>query len=104
VFAVIATATETTVVCAGRSVPKKVPQGGPYVAFTAADHQDLDVPGVLHGLLAPLAEARISIFALSTYPTDWILVPADKADAAADEWRRRGHTVIAAPVVHPGKS
>jgi len=104
VFAVIATATETTVVCAGRSVPKKVPQGGPYVAFTAAGAHDLDVPGVLHGLLAPLAEAGISIFALSTYPTDWILVPTDKADAAAEEWRRRGHTVIAAPVVQPGKS
>jgi hypothetical protein len=104
VFAVIATATETTIVCAGRSVPKKVPQAGPYVAFAAADENGLDVPGVLHGLLAPLAEAGISIFALSTYPTDWILVPAEQAEAAAEEWRRRGHTVAPAPVVTPGKS
>ncbi|MBO9521198.1 MAG: ACT domain-containing protein [Nocardioidaceae bacterium] len=105
VFAIIATATETTVVCAGRSVPKKVPQSGPYVAFAAADDQDLDVPGVLHGLLAPLAEAGISIFALSTYPTDWILVPIEKVEAAAEEWRRRGHTVAPAPVAPtPGKS
>jgi hypothetical protein len=30
--------------------------------------------GVLHGILAPLAAAEVSIFALSTYDTDYILV------------------------------
>ena len=35
-----------------------------------------------------------SILALSTYETDWILVPADQADQAAAAWRRRGHELI----------
>ena len=48
---------------------------------------------MLSTLLEPIAEAEISILALSTYDTDWILVPTDQADAAVAAWRRRGHTV-----------
>ncbi|MFL6024270.1 MAG: ACT domain-containing protein [Marmoricola sp.] len=99
VFAVIATATETTVVCAGRSVPAKVTKEGPFTAFAVAGSLDFALTGVLHGLLEPLAEAEISVFTLSTFPTDWILVPTERADAASEAWRRRGHEVVPAPVV-----
>jgi hypothetical protein len=104
VFAIIATATETTVVCAGRSVPKKVTHEGRFTAFAVEGPLDFALTGVLHELLGPLAEAAISVFTLSTYPTDWILVPVEKAEAAAEAWRRRGHTVAPAPVVTPGKN
>jgi hypothetical protein len=103
-FSISATATETTVVCAGRSVPKKVPQEGPLTAFAVEGPLDFALTGVLHELLAPLAEAEISVFTISTYPPDWILVPTDKAEAAAEAWRRRGHTVTPAPVAAPGKN
>jgi hypothetical protein len=103
-FSISATATETTVVCAGRSVPKKVPQEGPFTAFAVEGPLDFALTGVLHELLGPLAEAEISVFTISTYPTDWILVPTDKAEAAAEAWRRRGHTVTPAPVAAPGKN
>jgi len=104
VFAVIATATETTVVCAGRAAPNKVTKEGPFTAFAVADVLDFALTGVLHGLLTPLAEEEISVFTLSTYPTDWILVPTEKAAAAAEAWRRRGHTVVPAPLATPGKN
>lgn len=103
-FSISATATETTVVCAGRSVPKKVKQEGPFTAFAVEGSLDFALTGVLHALLGPLAEAEISVFTISTFSTDWILVPTGRADAAAEEWRRRGHTVVPAPVVTPGKS
>jgi uncharacterized protein len=103
-FSISATATETTIVCAGRSVPKKVKQEGPFTAFAVEGPLDFALTGVLHALLEPLAEARISVFAISTYPTDWILVPTERADAAAEEWRRRGHTVVPAPVASSRKS
>jgi hypothetical protein len=102
-FSISATATETTVVCAGRSVPKKVKQEGPFTAFAVEGPLDFALTGVLHAVLGPLAEAGISVFTISTFPTDWILVPTEKADAAAEEWRRRGHTVTAAPVAAPRK-
>ncbi|HET6166144.1 MAG TPA: ACT domain-containing protein [Marmoricola sp.] len=103
-FSISATATETTIICAGRSVPKKVKQEGPFTAFAVEGPLDVALTGVLHQLLGPLAEAQISVFTVSTYPTDWILVPTDKAEAAAEEWRRRGHTVVPAPVVAHRKS
>ncbi|HEX2895150.1 MAG TPA: ACT domain-containing protein [Marmoricola sp.] len=103
-FSISATATETTVVCAGRSVPKKVKQHGPFTAFAVEGPLEFSVTGVLAGLLAPLAEAGISVFTISTFPTDWILVPTERADAAEEAWRRRGHSVAPAPVVNPRKS
>jgi hypothetical protein len=103
-FSISATATETTIVCAGRSVPKKVTQQGPFTAFAVKGPLDFALTGVLHALLGPLAEAGISVFTISTYPTDWILVPLGKAEEAAEEWRRRGHTVIPAPVASSRKS
>ena len=45
---------------------------------------ELNTTGILAKLSKVLAEARISIFAISTYDTDYILVKADKAtDAVA---------------------
>ncbi|WP_310963339.1 ACT domain-containing protein [Nocardioides terrisoli] len=98
VFAVIATAEETTVVCAGRSVPKKVRQHGRFTAFAVKGPLDFALTGVLAGLLEPLAAEDISVFTLSTYSTDWILVPTERADDAEECWRRRGDTVVPAPV------
>jgi hypothetical protein len=97
-FSISATASETTIVCAGRSVPKKVTQQGPFTAFAVEGPLDPALTGVLHLLLGPLAEAGISVLTVSTFSTDWILVPLGKAGQAAEEWRRRGHTVTPAPV------
>ena len=104
VLAIIATATETTLVCAGRSVPRKVRQEGPFTAFAVEGPLDFSLTGVLHGLLGPLAEEQISVFTMSTFPTDWILVPVGRADEAAEAWRRRGHTVAPAPVASPRRN
>lgn len=96
VFSVTATATETSVVCAARSVPAKARHQRPFTAFAVEGPLDFALTGVLVALLVPLAEAGISVFTLSTFDTDWILVPAGDADRAEEEWRRRGHTVTAA--------
>ena len=49
---------------------------------------DFSLTGVLATLLQPLAEAEISVFTISTFDTDWVLVPVGDADRAAEEWRR----------------
>jgi hypothetical protein len=95
-FSITVTATETSIVCAARSVPKKSVHQRPFTAFEVEGPLDFALTGVLAELLAPLAAAEISVFTLSTFDTDWILVPGDKADAAAEEWRRAGHEVTAA--------
>lgn len=42
----------------------------------------LSLTGVLAGLAAVLAEVRVSVFAVSTYDTDYLLVPAGELDRA----------------------
>jgi uncharacterized protein len=104
IFSVTATATETSVVCAARSVPKKSVHQRPFTAFQVEGPLDFALTGVLSELLAPLAEAEISVFTISTFDTDWILVPSGDADRAAEVWRRRGHEVTAAiPAAPPRK-
>jgi hypothetical protein len=95
-FTVSATATETTIVCGRADVPKKATQEGPFTAFRVEGPLDFALTGVLVSLLTPMAEAEIPVFTISTYDTDWILVPVGKAANAAEEWRRCGHTVAPA--------
>lgn len=92
-FSITATATETSLICATRSVPTKVPTIKPLTAFMIHGPLDPDLVGVLAGLLVPLAELGITVFPLSTFDTDWILIPQNDADRAAEAWRAIGHTV-----------
>ncbi|HVK27395.1 MAG TPA: ACT domain-containing protein [Nocardioides sp.] len=96
VFSITATATETSLVCAGRSVPKKARHEKPWTAFSIDGTLDLAVPGLLVRALAPLAEDAIPVFVLSTFDTDWILVRTADADRAEEAWRRSGHSVAPA--------
>jgi hypothetical protein len=96
IFSITATATETSVVCAGRSVPTKVPGDRGLTAFTLAGATPS--AGVLVELLTPLADDEITAHTITTPTTVWVLVPAEKAERAAEAWRRRGHDVAPAPV------
>ena len=62
--------------------------------FKLAGPFAFDEVGVVAGLSRTLAEARIGIFVVSTYDTDYILVKRDTAEAAAQAWRAAGHEVI----------
>lgn len=99
-LSVTATATETSVVCARQVVPRKVRQEGPFAAFSVAGTLDFSLAGVLHGLLTPLAEEQVPVFTISTFDTDWILVPAAEAERTAELWRRSGHGVRPAAQAH----
>lgn len=92
-FSVTATATETSLVCGAARVPRKARSEGPYLAFSVAGTLDHSLTGVLSGLLAPLAEAAVPVFTVSTFDTDWVLVPANRADDAERTWQEAGYAV-----------
>ena len=46
--------------------------------------------GVLSSLLCPLAERGISVFAVSTFDTDYILVRGERLEETADALTRTG--------------
>ena len=48
---------------------------------------------MLASVLDPLAGAGISIFAISTYDTDYVLVKGSDLERALDVLRRAGHEI-----------
>jgi uncharacterized protein len=97
---VTSTAEETSIVCPTYCLPDDLPGSveGPLVAVHVVDHVTINQVGVLVSLLQPLAAAGISVLTVSTFNTDWILIPAAKAAAAASVWRAAGHDVIDAAI------
>lgn len=75
-------ANELSIVCPASLVPLGQRTEGPWRAFEIDGPIDFALTGVLASVLNPLAAAGLSIFALSTYDTDWILVRTDKLAAA----------------------
>jgi hypothetical protein len=49
--------------------------------------------GVLAALAMPLAEAKISLFAVSTFDTDYLLIASETLLAAIAALERAGHTI-----------
>ncbi|MGC5018908.1 ACT domain-containing protein [Micromonospora sp. DT47] len=55
---------------------------------------DIAVTGTLASLVDPLAAARVSVVAFSTYDTDHVLVPAVRLAEATAALERAGHRVL----------
>ena len=49
--------------------------------------------GVLAALATPLAEAKISLFAISTFDTDYLLIACETLPAAIAALERAGHAI-----------
>jgi hypothetical protein len=86
---------ELSIVCAIAEVPTEVRHEGPFTAFEVDGPIDLGLTGVLAALLAPLAAAGVSVLTVSTFDTDWILVPSLQNGAATRALQRAGHSVDA---------
>jgi hypothetical protein len=50
--------------------------------------------GILASILNPLAEAGVPIFALSTFDTDWVLLPGEHLEKAKRALIAAGHNEI----------
>jgi hypothetical protein len=86
---------ELSVVCPIDSVPDGVPREGPWRAFRVKGPIVMTLIGVVAALANPLADAGISIFAISTFDTDYILVHEPDFDAAIGALTRAGHVNVA---------
>ena len=72
------------------AVPPGLRTEGPFRAVEVAGPLEFGMYGVMAQILAPLVDARISVLAMSTFDTDWILVQSHELEAAAQAWRRGG--------------
>ena len=74
-------------------VPPGVKAEGPWSVLAVRGPLDLNTTGVLAGLATPLAAAGVSIFAVSTYDTDYVLVRNYDLDRAVRVLRDAGHHI-----------
>lgn len=91
------TPSELSIVCAQERVPPGVSSAGGWRGLRVAGALDFALTGILAALAAPLAAAGVSIFAVSTYDTDYLLVPERQIAEAIAALERSGHKIADAP-------
>lgn len=84
---------ELSVVCSSAGVPVGVEASRGWRALRVAGTLDLALTGVLAALLAPLEAAEVPIFAISSFDTDYVLVPGECLEDAVAALEQAGHSV-----------
>lgn len=84
---------ELAVVCATERVPLEATRDDGWLALEIEGPLDFALTGILAAIAHPLADAGISIYALSTYDTDVVLVRAASLSDAVAALREAGHVV-----------
>jgi hypothetical protein len=87
------TSEELSITASQAGVPPGVRCERDYRALRVRGTLPPDLVGILVSIAEPLAQAGLSIFAISTYDTDYVLVKARDLPAAVDALRRAGHNV-----------
>jgi uncharacterized protein len=82
---------ELSIVCPQEAVLADVRCQGGWRLLELAGPFSFEQTGILAAILHPLAQAQVPIFALSTYDTDWILVPENKLEVAVRALAAAGH-------------
>lgn len=91
-FSITRTARELSVVCReSEHLPGEIENG--WRCLEVEGPLEFDQVGIFASLAQPLAEAGISIFALSTYDTDYILLKDEQLAAAIVALRAAGHDI-----------
>ncbi|MFA5943043.1 MAG: ACT domain-containing protein [Candidatus Thermoplasmatota archaeon] len=90
---VMRTPDELSIVCAEAAVPAGIQAERGFRALKLEGPVPFTTIGVVSGMTKPLAEAGISVFILSTYDTDYLLVKATALDRAAKVLGRAGFSV-----------
>lgn len=87
------TSDEMSIVVPEEYAPEAALVAAGWRALRVAGSLDFSLTGVLSSLAVPLADSGISIFAISTYDTDYLLVQESSLPAAITALRAAGHTI-----------
>jgi len=84
---------ELSIVCSQSAVPRDVRAERERIGFGIVGVIPMTTVGLLASLCTALAAANVPVFVISTYDTDWILVPVERFEAARGALHGLGHTV-----------
>jgi hypothetical protein len=92
-FSITRTSEELSVIAETPFVPENLPNKVSWRVMKVHGPFDLSEVGVLAALVAPLAAAGVSVFTISTFETDYLLVQGIQLREAIVAFRNAGHTV-----------
>jgi len=84
---------ELSIVCRQELVPDEVEAVGGWKSLRVEGKLDFNLVGILSSLTSSLAEVGISVFAISTYDTDYLFVKEGDLDRGVAALRKAGHDV-----------
>ncbi len=93
-LALVRTRDELSIVCPERFVPPETRSERGWRAIQVQGPLEFAMIGVLASIAVPLARAGVSIFALSTSETDYVLVKEDMLDRAVIALQAVGFLVL----------
>lgn len=85
---------EISIVCPTEHVPPDaLRRDEGWRGFRVRGELDFSLVGILAGIAGVLAEEGISIFAVSTYATDYVFVKAERFGQALEALARKGYAI-----------
>ena len=97
-FSITRTADELSVVCELARVPSGAQSQPSWSILRVHGPFAMTEIGVLSALASPLAKAKLSLFAISTFDTDYLLVLSETLSAAIGALEQAGHTIYRSKV------
>ena len=98
--AVTRTRSELSIVCTEAQVPEGIAREGGWRILEVEGPLDFALTGILAALAGPLAKAGISLFAVSTFDTDYVMVKEERLEAAVAALAEAGHRIAPPGPVH----
>jgi hypothetical protein len=92
-FSLTRTTDELSIVCREEDAPSEVRSEKGWRAFKIEGPLDFNEIGVLASVAQPLTQASVSLFVISTFDTDTILVKESQLQTAIMAFSRAGHQV-----------
>ena len=89
------TPTEMSIFCESELIPEGIDKVDNWRAFQVDGQLDFELSGIIAQLAVPLSAKQISIFSISTYDTDYILVENRQLAGAIEVLKRAGHNIHA---------
>ena len=90
-FSSTGTPEEVSLVCLAAQVPADIQHQAGWACLKLHGPFPFDLTGILASFLEPLSAKTIPIFAISTFDTDYVLVPQGSLDQAMTALGEAGH-------------
>jgi len=91
-FSITRTKDELSLVCSQELVPHGIQSEKGWCCIMVGGPLDLSLTGILASLTASLAEVGVSIFAISTFDTDYLMLKVDNLKRAVLKLKEAGYS------------